>query len=356
MPEHIEISALDLRYEPYRLKAAGAEKTLLASILGNGIRDPLSGADIGERHILLDGFKRYRCAVKLGIGMVPYTSIGDDEACGLIALLRASTAKSVSILEQARLIDALKTVHQMTCADIAGLLQKSKAWVSVRFGIVREMSASVAEHIFAGRFPVHSFMYTLRPFMRINGVSKDDVDAFVALVAGKNLSIRDIDLLTHGYFRGPADFRRQMAAGNIKWVLDRVKKAAPVDRQCTKVEQDTLKMLDVASTYMQKLIIRCRDSRCKTDAFFARANLLSGGIIRQIPLFAKAMEDFYDHSRQTQGGLPALPGGDGGSADRPTAQCQHQYRSNHYRAEGTNARDRPEGPDRGRSGSFDPAV
>ena len=291
-----------------------------------------------------------------------YTDSFSGSLCGGVLVIKNEEENgkhrvtNVSILEQARLIDALKTVHQMTCADIAGLLQKSKAWVSVRFGIVREMSASVAEHIFAGRFPVYSFMYTLRPFMRINGVSKDDVDAFVALVAGKNLSIRDIDLLTHGYFRGPADFRRQMAAGNIKWVLDRVKKAAPVDRQCTKVEQDTLKMLDVASTYMQKLIIRCRDSRCKTDAFFARANLLSGGIIRQIPLFAKAMEDFYDHSRQTQGGLPALPGGDGGSADRPTAQCQHQYRSNHYRAEGTNARDRPEGPDRGRSGSFDPAV
>jgi ParB-like chromosome segregation protein Spo0J len=124
MPQHIEISSLDLRYEMCRLKSPVAEKILLGSIVENGIRDPLQGVDAGERHILLDGFKRYRCAVKLGIGIIPYISLSNDEACGLIALLRVSNAKSLSILEQARFIDELKIVHQMTTAEIAGLLEK----------------------------------------------------------------------------------------------------------------------------------------------------------------------------------------------------------------------------------------
>lgn len=47
-PEQIEISSLDLRYEAYRLKAPGAEKILLASILENGIRDPLQGSTARE--------------------------------------------------------------------------------------------------------------------------------------------------------------------------------------------------------------------------------------------------------------------------------------------------------------------
>lgn len=337
MAENIEISALDLRYESYRLKAPGAEKILLTSILENGIREPLYGVDIEGRHILLDGFKRYRCATKLSIGMVPYTSLGDDAACGFIALLRASTVKSLSILEQARLIEELKTVHQMSTADIAGLLEKSKAWVSVRSGLIGQMSPSVAEHIFAGRFPVYSFMYTLRSFMRLNGVKKDDIDTFVRLVAGKHLSTRDIDLLAHGYFKGPQDFRKQIADGNIDWGLDRMKKTVPADNQCTKVEQETLKMLEIMSKYMQKLTVCCRDTRLKTEAFFAQANLLSGGIIRQMPLFAKAMEDFYDYSRKTSGGLSAVPARDGGSKDRPGAWDQHQHRSGHYPAEGPDA-------------------
>jgi hypothetical protein len=140
-----------------------------------------------------------------------------DEACGLIALLRASNAGSLSILEQSRLIDELKSVQQMSTAEIAGLLEKSKAWVSVRSGIIKQMSHCVAGHIFAGRFPVYSFMYTLRSFIRLNGVKTQDIDAFVQSVACKNLSIRDIDLLAKGYFKGSEDFRNQIQAGKIKW-------------------------------------------------------------------------------------------------------------------------------------------
>lgn len=340
MPENIEISSLDLRYEAYRLKSPGGEKILLGSILENGIRDPVQGVDIEGRHILLDGFKRYRCAVKLGIGIVPYTSLGDDEAWGFILLLRASNAKSLSILEQARLIDELKSVHRMTTADIAGLLEKSKAWVSMRSGIIKEMSPCVAAHIFAGRLPVYAFMYTLRSFMRMNAVKKDEVDTFVDLVAGRNLSIRDIELLANGYFKGSKDFRRQLEAGNIGWSLQRLKKASPVDGRCTKIEQDTLKMLEITLQYMQKLAIRCRDSRFKTNAFFAQANLLAGGIVRQLDLFTSTMGAFYDHTRKTQGSLPALSGGDEASPDCPSFKHQHQHGPDNHRAARTDARDR----------------
>ncbi len=298
MAEQIEISSLDLRYEGYRLKSPGAEKTLLASILENGIRDPLQGVDTGGCRILLDGFKRYRCAIKLHISIVPYGSLGDDEAYGLIELLRASNAKGLSILEQARLIDELKTVHQMGTAEIAGLLEKSKAWVSVRAGIIKEMSEGVSRQIFRGRFPVYSFIYTLRPFMRINGVKKDDIDEFVRSVAGKNLSTRDIDLLAHGYFKGPEDLREQIRNGHIGWGLERLRKSAQAEGKCTELERETLTVLEITLKYMQKFITRCRVSRFKTGAFYAQANLLSGGIIRQLGPFSKAIREFYDQSRQ----------------------------------------------------------
>lgn len=299
MSEQIEISSLDLRYEAYRLKAVAAEKTLLISILQNGIRDPLQGVDKDGSRILLDGFKRYRCARKLNIQVVPYSSLGDDEAYGIIELLRVSNARSLSILEQARLIDELNSVHCMSIAEIARVLEKSKAWVSVRVGIIKEMSGVVTEKVFNGTFPVYSFMYTLRPFMRINSVKKDDVDDFVESVAGKNLSIRDIDLLANGYFKGSDDLREQIKNGNIAWGLERLKKWYQVDGKCTEIERGTLKVLEITLKYMQKLTLRCRDSRYKTGAFFAQANLLSGGIIRQIESFTRAIKDFHDRTRQT---------------------------------------------------------
>ena len=73
-----------------------------------------------------------RCAAKLNIGIVPYLSLADDEPGGIIELMRISNAKSLSILEQARLIDELINVHQICNAEIATLLERSKAWVSVQ--------------------------------------------------------------------------------------------------------------------------------------------------------------------------------------------------------------------------------
>ena len=323
MPENIEISALDLRYEMCRLKVPVAEKILLGSIVENGIRDPLQGVDTGDQHILLDGFKRYRCAVKLGIRIVPYVSLATDEACGLIALLRISNARTLSIIEQARFIDELKSVHQMTTAEIADLLEKSKAWVSVRSGIINQMSPCVAEHIFAGRFPVYCFMYTLRSFMRLNEVKTQDIDTFVQSVAGKNLSIRDIDLLAKGYFKGSEDFRKQIQAGNIKWVLEQLKKTLPGATNCTKAEQGIIRMLEICLHCMQKLTVRCATCQFKTDAFLVEANLLSGGIIRQMDSFIKAIGDFYDYTQQTPGHIPAVSGGHETSTDCPSPQCEH---------------------------------
>ena len=156
MIEQVEISSLDLRYENCRMKSRGAEKTLLESILENGIRDPLQGVNADEDRILLDGFKRYRCAQHLGIGIVPYSALADDEAMGIIELLRIANSRSLSILEQAKLIDELMSVHNMSNWEIAQALEKSKSWVSMRSGIMREMSECVRNKIFSGRFPVYS--------------------------------------------------------------------------------------------------------------------------------------------------------------------------------------------------------
>ena len=303
MIEQVEISSLDVRYESYRMKSNGAEKVLLGSISEHGIREPLQGVDTGAGRILLDGFKRYRCAQQLGIGIVPYCSLGTDEALGIIELLRISNTKSLSILEQARLIDELKTVHGMSNWEIAVSLEKSKSWVSMRSGIIEEMSERVRDKIFSGAFPVYSYMYTLRQFMRMNCVAKEEIEEFVKLVAGKHLSIREIELLAHGYFRGSEEFRRQIQSGNIWWAVSRMKHCSANTSGCTEVERAMLKDLEITQKYMQRVTYRSKDGRFKTSSFYSQANLLAGGIVRQTESFSKAMREFYDRSGQTQSHL-----------------------------------------------------
>ena len=104
MAREVELSSLDLRYESFRLKQAALEERLLGSIAQRGIEEPLEGVEVKELSVLLNGFKRYRCARKLRLATVPYSSLGTDEAVGILSLLRISNNRALSILEQAAFI------------------------------------------------------------------------------------------------------------------------------------------------------------------------------------------------------------------------------------------------------------
>src|ERR1700677_2991273 len=138
MREEIELSELDVRYENYRMKNPGLEKRLLASIAQRGIEHALEGAVAGEVRILLNGFKRRRCALRLGLSTVPYVSLGEDEAGAILNLLRVSNQTALSLLEQARFIEQLRRLEKMSVADIAEQLSRSKSWVSMRLGLLEE--------------------------------------------------------------------------------------------------------------------------------------------------------------------------------------------------------------------------
>ena len=86
MSETVERSSLDLRFEGYRLRDEAAEARLLASISERGIEEPLGGVDTPQGRVLLDGFRRNRCAAKLGLECVPYVSWGTDETLGIASL------------------------------------------------------------------------------------------------------------------------------------------------------------------------------------------------------------------------------------------------------------------------------
>jgi hypothetical protein len=299
MVEMIEIINLDLRYEKLRLKSKKVEQALLASIIENGIQEVLKGVSLEDgTKVLLDGFKRYRCAKKLNIGTVPYSALGRDEPLGIIKLIRASVERPLTIIEQAKMIDELEKVHGMLHRDIADLLQKSKAWVSLRAGIIREMSPYIAKRVFDGDFPVYSYMYTLRKFIRINGISRSQTDDFVKSVAGKRLSIRDIDLLATGFFKGPQDLRELIKQGDIVWGLSKLKESAAQTPECTSAEQKMLKDLEAVQRYMQKITYRVKDDKLDNDAFHAQAGLVVQEIIKFTDHFRRAMEMLYDRCKQ----------------------------------------------------------
>ena len=351
MAETVERTSLDLRYQTYRLRNAGTEARLLASIAERGIQEPLRGVDTLQGRVLLDGFKRYRCAAKLGIECVPYVSLGKDEATGIADLMSVSKQKTLNILEQARFVVELLSVHGMSVADVAEMLSRSKAWVSMRRSLLMEISPAVQEVLFRGAFPVYSYMTTLRPFMRMNGVGQKEIEQFVQAVAGQRLSIREIELLAHGYFHGPHSLRRELDQGNWKWSLEQMQ-AVPKDSEgCNEAERVLLRELERLLKSMTRVMAGCDSPRLETRAFYAQANLLAAGVLSRRESFFKKMEEFYDRSGHATSHLSATRGGDVPAGDQPSPPHQPQYGADHHSATGKSPPEKAKGQDSDRPGS-----
>jgi hypothetical protein len=171
----------------------------------------------------------------------------------------------------------------MSVAEVAQSLSRSKAWVSMRRRLLEEMSESIQQILFQGTFPVYSYMYTLRPFMRMNSVKPEQIERFVKVVAGKGLSVREIELLADGYFKGPASLREAIDEGKLGWSLDQFERVLLAD-------------LQTLQKYLERVMLKSDEQRLQSRAFFAQANLLVGGLLTTLEPFRERMKEFYDRS------------------------------------------------------------
>jgi len=338
------------------MRNPAAEARLLASLAERGIEQALEGVDAAGASMLLNGFKRYRCASKLGIRMAPYASLGEDEAAAIVTLLRVSNDRSLALLEQARFIEELRQRNAMSVADIAGQLSRSKSWVSMRLGLMTEMSAVVREKLFRGEFPVYPYMYTLRQFMRMNGVQKQDIEDFVVALAGKKLSVREVEQLAHGYFRGPASFREAIRQGHVALALDWFRPVPEAPDGSNEFERVLLKDLEITQKYVQRVMGKSQDRRLQTPAFFAQAHLLTAGILSQARAFYEVMRKLHDRCGQAPSGVSSPPGGDGTQPDRASTPDQPQHGRSHRPTKGRDAGPHAQGQDPGGCGSVETAL
>lgn len=300
--QEVEISEIDIRFENMRLKDKVREKILLTSIFQYGIKEPLKCVvkKDGEL-ILLDGFKRLRCCINLKLHIVPVVSLGSDETTAILELIRVSNNQSLNILEQAAFVDELRDKYNMSTREIAGHLERSPAWVCVRSGIMDEMSETVKDAVFSGKFPVRSYMYNLRLFTRVNSIKKSEIDIFVKSVSGKGLSTRDIEILVYGYFRGGNELKKQITQGNIDWTLKQMKKSnvcsSSDENSLNELERNAINDLELVQKYMEKISSGIKDVKLNSPPFLATAHLLVEGILSKINIFTKNMEEFYDQRK-----------------------------------------------------------
>lgn len=322
--EQIELHTIDLRLAHTRCKDIAQEKRLLVSIQQQDIQDPLQLVqdDQNQQPVLIDGFKRYRCAVKLRIKTVPVEYIGSGIASGILTLLRRHVSVSFNTFEQAALIEELHKNCSMSIYDIANSLERSPAWVSVRLGLFDELSPLVRNKIMTGAFPVRAYMYSIRRFTRVNKVSAQQVNTCVEALSGKNLSTRELSILSRAYFTGSEQIKQLITDGDVHRVLDMIKRKAGLSLSSTSIKDrsfvDDLKFLVQG---MKRIITTAELPYRNADAEFLNSiNVWSAELKNILPSFQKVIREVYEKSRYTDRCSNALPAGTEQKSNSATAQ------------------------------------
>lgn len=295
---HLELSQLDLRYQGFRLPQPRLEVGLLAAIAREGIRQALQGVCHGSVPILLDGFKRYRCARALQLHVVPFVSCGRDEVSGILQLLRANRPHALHLLEEACFVDELHRVRGLAPAEIARQLARSKAWVSVRLGLIAQLTPAVRDALFSGAFPAYSYLYTLRPFRRLPDVRPEDIDQFVQALRGHKLSTREIETLAHGFFEGPPSLRAEILAGHLSLPLRQLQEAPAHPDAGSQFERRFLQELERAGTAMRRVIAQSQDPRLHSPPFRAQCHLLTTALLAATTTFLPTLRHLHDRCGQ----------------------------------------------------------
>jgi len=158
----------------------------------------------------------------------------------------------------------------------------------------------VRQQLFRGAFPVYPYMYLLRSFMRMNGVQAGQIEEFVLALSGKGLSVREVQQLAHGYFRGPESFREEIRQGNLALPLERMRQAPQSANGCSEFERVLLGDLELTQKYMQRVMGKSLEQNKLTSrAFHAQCHLLTAGILSRSRAFFQTLRQLHDRNGQT---------------------------------------------------------
>lgn len=196
----VELWQLELRYAALRTQSAPRERRLLASLVEVGQQVPIVVlAQSGGGYVVVDGYKRVRCARRLVWDTVRATSwdLGEADALILERVLRSSGSSNA--LEEGWYLKELAERFGLSLQELSRRFSRSKSWISRRLSLVAELPEDVQQGVLSGQITPHGAMRYLVPLARAN---RKDCSKLYELIRGRGLSSRQLGRLWAWYLRG----------------------------------------------------------------------------------------------------------------------------------------------------------
>ena len=205
----LALDCLDLRYSRLRRRHPQAEKRLIASLGEIGQQSPVivvAGSEAG-RYVLIDGRKRVRALRRLRADVVKAAVWEMSAAQALVAAYQLQDGTGWNTLEEGWLVWELVRGGGLSMTEASGRLERSKAWVSGRLGLVESLPEAVQEGVRSGKIGAYTATRHLLPFARANAL---DCERLAVKAMEQGLCSREVETFCRYYVGAGREGKQRM--------------------------------------------------------------------------------------------------------------------------------------------------
>ena len=190
----LPLDSLEPRYAGLRARRPAAEKRLLASMGETGQQSPVIvvPGDKPGRYVLIEGRKRVRALRRLRADVVKATVWDMSPPEGLLAAYQMASGSGWNALEEGWLVYELVRKAGLSSAEVGRRLERSKAWVSGRLGLVEVLPERVQDGVRRGKIGAYAATKYLLPFARANAAGCEEL---AVKIMEKGLRSREVEAL-----------------------------------------------------------------------------------------------------------------------------------------------------------------
>jgi ParB-like chromosome segregation protein Spo0J len=241
----VDLDSLDLRYARLRARRPALEKRLIVSMDEVGQHSPVivvAGEEPG-RWVLIEGRKRVRALRRLKAEAVKAVVWELAPAEALIAAYQLQDGTGWNALEEGWLVWELVRSAGLSLGEVGRRLERSKAWVSGRLGLVEGLPERVLDGVQGGKIGAYVATRYLLPFARANA---GECEKLAEKIMENGFRSREVEALCRYYAAAGPKSRRRMVEEPVRF-LAAVKEASKgaMDPKLSEAEQRCVKNLEL---------------------------------------------------------------------------------------------------------------
>lgn len=149
----VELDKFDLDLMRLRTPKVIAVDKMARSLKNRGQLTPVIVVANRSRFLLVDGFKRYRAAMKIGLARLGAVLIEADSKQAKAMLYLLNRSGGFTMIQEALLVRELIELDGLTQSEAGILLDRHKSWVSRRLSMIRRLSPEIIESLLLETLP-----------------------------------------------------------------------------------------------------------------------------------------------------------------------------------------------------------